>query len=139
MGCGTGDKQTIEFAIPEDQKAIRQKLANLISSNMGQPVAGYGGPLGVAQNPLNLAAANMMMQYMGAGNYKTPSYLNYDQLMKGTPQIKDLVIQTNSGSGATASGNPFGSTGANLGGMESLANNPLIQARLAGYNPYQSR
>jgi hypothetical protein len=154
MGCGTGDKQEIEFAIPEDQKLIRslmsskieQGLKAMMGANAGNGTPGYGGPIAVSQNPLNLAAANMMMNYMGYGKYKTPSYLNYNQLMGGSTTGKTPTPGGPSGPGSSASqgffsGNPMGSTEASGGGssMASMMNNPLIQARMAGYNPYQSR
>jgi hypothetical protein len=160
MGCGTGDKQEIEFAIPEDQKLIRslmsgkieQGLRAMMGANAGKGTPGYGGPIAVSQNPLNLAAANMMMNYMGYGNYKTPSYLNYNQLMGGTspgptpnpptpPTPNPPTPPDPKPPHRFFSSNPMGSTSENGTSdmMQAMANNPLFLARMSGYNPYQSR
>ena len=70
----SGTPVEIISGVPKDAQGIREALIGLMSSGVNRGATPYTGPLGVAQDPLQLMVANTLAGKMGYGGYKAPQF-----------------------------------------------------------------
>lgn len=68
-------KVEMTSSLSPQQQGIEKMLGGQISAGMGQGgVAPYTGAIASNPDALNLAAANMLMSYLGQGAYQLPTF-----------------------------------------------------------------
>ena len=77
MCFAEGKPTEFTMGVPEDVKAMRNSLIQMLTSGLGRGATPYGGPIAPQTNPMMLGAANMLNQMMGYGQYKQPGYMSY--------------------------------------------------------------
>jgi len=73
-------KVEMTSSLSPQQQQIQGLLGGKISQGMNQPYQAYTGPIMANPDPLSLAAANMMMNYLGYGGYQLPNFQMGQQL-----------------------------------------------------------